>query len=156
MRHVFAALTAMALVLTTALPAAADQPFTFWMYGGGDRDKLTRALNCALLRIRTATCIAAVDVSYYAAHWVRYYPRADMGGRYGWTTGTWDSARIRIADDQDEGQDCDVLVHEIGQHLLRRRNDHILPIYALHDALLTDVCSIQPCQCFVPEPVDGN
>jgi hypothetical protein len=139
--------------LTVAVPAAADQPLTFWMYGGGDRDKLTRALNCALARIIAATCMP-VDVSYYAGHWLRWYPRGDMGGRYGWVTGaSWDDTRIRIADDQDEAQDCDTLTHEIAQHVLRRRNDHLLPLYGLHAAVLNSVCAVQgKCTCFTPEP----
>jgi len=127
------------------------QPLTFWMYAGGDRDKLTRALNCALDRVRWATCLP-LDVSYYAAHWVRWYPASLMGGRYGWLTGEWNAGRIRLLDDQDEEQDCDTLTHEIAQHLLRRSNGHVGAVYGLHEELLTAVCAVQPCTCLVPEP----
>src|SRR5688572_13535119 len=66
-------------------------PLTFWWYAGNGAE-LRPALECALTRIRNATCLP-VDVSMDAHHWVRQRPPEDMMGRIGWTFGSWSSER---------------------------------------------------------------
>lgn len=137
-------------VAYTGVVGADPNPLTFWWYAG-DRSELVPALECAIERIREATCLP-VDVSVDAAHWVRHKTAADLAPYGGWTSGTWASTRISIRDDLTVPQQCQVLVHEIGQHVLRRRNDHSGPEWGLSELLLTSVCSVQECECFNPEP----
>jgi hypothetical protein len=124
-------------------------PLTFWWWAG-DGAQLRPALECALERIRAATCLP-VDVSLDAHHWVRLKPPEQMGGRVGWTTGAWDNARISLKTPMGPMSNCRVLVHEIAQHVLRRRNDHAGASLMLDSALLESVCSVQDCRCFKPE-----
>lgn len=127
-------------------------PLTFWWYAG-DPAQLRPALECALERIRAATCLP-VDVSLDAHHWVRQKPPEAMGGRLGWTTGeSWDETRIALKDPMGPQTNCRVLTHEIAQHVLQRRNNdgHVAPIYQLSAPLLERVCAIWPCGCMVPE-----
>lgn len=132
-------------------------PLTFWWYAGNAAE-LRPALECAIDRIRTATCLP-VDVSLDAHHWVRQKPTEDMGGRLGWTTGSsWDSTRIALKTPMGPQTNCRVLVHEIAQHVLQRRNDagHVQPSFQLSEQLITNVCAVQaslgyPCGCSNPE-----
>jgi len=125
-------------------------PLTFWWYAG-DPTVLRPVIECALERIRAATCLP-VDVSMDAHHWVR---QKELAGLAGQTTGaSWDSTRIALLTGIDGNYACNVLVHEIGQHVLRRRNDHVQPSSAtqkLHADLLTSICEVQDCGCYVPE-----
>lgn len=128
-----------------------DEPLTFWWYAGNPAE-LRPAIECALERIRTATCLP-VDVSMDAAHWVRQ--KTDMGGLVGQTTGTWASTRIALKTPMGPQTNCRVLVHEIAQHVLRRRNDHVGANLHMDQALLDSVCSVQDCGCMNPESDDN-
>jgi hypothetical protein len=135
---------------------ANPNPLTFWWWAG-DGQQLRPALECALTRIRNATCLP-VDVSLDAHHWVRQKPAADMGGRLGWTTGSsWDDTRISLKTEMGPQTNCRVLTHEIAQHVLQRRNDdgHVAPVFQLSATLLERICAIWPCGCFNPES-DNN
>jgi hypothetical protein len=135
----------------TGVVQGSSNPLTFWWYAG-DPTVLRPAIECALERIRAATCLP-VDVSMDAHHWVRQ--KALGGGLAGQTTGaSWDSTRIALLTGIDGNYACNVLVHEIAQHVLRRSNDHIQPAsatQALHADLVAAVCDVQDCQCFNPE-----
>lgn len=126
-------------------------PLTFWWYAGAPA-VLRPGIECSLSRIRAATCLP-VDVSFDAHHWVRQYPAADMGGLTGRTLGTWDSTRIRVTDAADADHACRILVHEIAEHVLRRRSDHATTSgnSKLTEPLLTSICEMQDCGCFNPE-----
>lgn len=125
-------------------------PLTFWWYAGNPSE-LRPALECALERIRAATCLP-VDVSFDAAHWVRQRPPEQMGGRLDWVTGsTWDSTRIALKTPMGPQTNCRWLVHAIGQHVLRRRNDHAGANLHLDQALIDSICEVQDCGCSVPE-----
>jgi len=131
-------------------------PLTFWWWAGNGQE-LRPALECALTRIREATCLP-VDVSFDAHHWVRQKPASEMGGRLGWTTGsTWDSTRIALQTEMGPNSNCRVLTHEIAQHVLRRRNDdgHVAPLLRLNPEVLADICSKHVCGCFNPESTDN-
>lgn len=136
-------------------------PLTFWWYAGNAAE-LRPALECAIDRIRTATCLP-VDVSLDAHHWVRQKPTEDMGGRLGWTTGSsWDSTRIALKTPMGPQTNCRVLVHEIAQHVLQRRNDagHVPPSFQISEQLITNICAVQaslgyPCGCSNPETEDN-
>jgi hypothetical protein len=126
-------------------------PLTFWWYGAENVRSLP-TLECALGRIRAATCLP-VDVSLDAHHWFRFVEPEAIAGYAGYTSGTWASTRIRVTTASDAAYACDVLVHEIGQHVLRRRNDHVGPATTrtLTESLVTDICSRHDCECFQPE-----
>lgn len=129
-----------------------DNPLTFWWW---DRDPavLVPAMECALGAIRAATCLPA-DISFDAHHWIRMRAAEDMGGRTGLTTGTWASTRVAVLDTANTAHACRILKHEIAEHVLRRRNDHAVSSSnsKLTEALLTQVCAVQDCHCFNPEP----
>lgn len=135
--------------------AANPNTLTFWWWAGNGPE-LRPALECALERIRAATCLP-VDVSFDAHHWVRQKPPELMGGRLGWTTGTFDESRIALKTPMGPQTNCRVLVHEIAQHVLQRRNDdgHVSPPFQLSAPLLENICSIWPCGCMVPETEDN-
>ena len=137
---------------TQELQGTSPNPLTFW-YWAGDPDVLVPALECALARVRAATCLP-VDVSLDAHHWVRQMTRAAMGGRAGWTTGSVWSTRIRIDVDARDAYACDLVTHEVAIHTLRRASDHIGPNWpmVLDAPYLESICSVQECGCFVPEP----
>lgn len=126
-------------------------PLTFWWHAG-DPAQLRPALECALQRIRAATCLP-VDVSFDAHHWVRQKPPEAMGGRIGWTTGnSWLSTRIALKAPMGPQSNCRVLTHEIAEHVLRSRNDHAgEEPFILTAQLLESICSVRDCRCFVPE-----
>lgn len=140
----------------TGSVGASQNPLTFWWYAGNGAE-LRPALECALERIRAATCLP-VDVSFDAHHWVRQKPPELMGGRLGWTTGaTWDETRIALKTPMGPQTNCRVLVHEIAQHVLQRRNDdgHVPPAFQLSAPLLENICALWPCGCMVPESEDN-
>lgn len=135
------------------------QPLTWWRYTG-DRLELQDALDCALARLRAATCLD-LDVSYSAAHWVRQDSQAGMPtpSHLGYTWGSWNAARTKLRDDLSAPTACDVMVHE-ASHILRRSNGHVgtgasanpLPAAPLIDVPTLDaVCALQACTCYVPE-----
>lgn len=129
---------------------ADPNPLTFWWYAG-DGSQLRPALECALQRIRAATCLP-VDVSLDAHHWVRMKTAAQMGGREGWTTGQPDSTRIALKTPMGPQTNCRVLTHEIAEHTLRRRSDHAgEEPFILTEQLLESICSVQDCLCLNPE-----
>lgn len=152
-----------------AASASADQPLTFWRYGMPDQMRLQSALDCALARWRDATCLQ-MDVSYYAAHWVRWaYPADIPAGSTAVTSGaSWSSMRIRLLFSFDDDTACQVLTHEIA-HILRRNNGHsdedgsmsfpVVHVVASPRSHITQgdldaVCAKQPCACATPEPLD--
>jgi hypothetical protein len=100
-------------------------PLTFWWYAGNPAE-LRPALECALERIRDATCLP-VDVSL-------------------------DSTRIALKTPMGPRTNCRVLMHEIAEHVLRRRNDHggELP-YVMTQQMLDSICAVQDCPCMRPE-----
>lgn len=131
-------------------------PLTFWWWAG-DGQQLRPALECALTRIRNATCLP-IDVSIDAHHWVRQKPAELMAGRLGWTTGaSWSSTRIALQTEMGANTNCRVLTHEIAQHTLRNLNDagHVAPMFQLSADLLEDICSKHDCGCFNPETEDS-
>lgn len=142
-------------------PGLSPNPLTFWWHAG-DAQQLRPALECALTRIRNATCLP-VDVSFDAHHWVRQKPAAEMGGRLGWTTGSsYDETRIALKTVMGPNTNCRVLTHEIAQHVLQRRNDdgHVSPLPQLSAELIERICVTQeargnPCGCFNPESEDN-
>jgi hypothetical protein len=136
-------------------PGASPNPLTFWWWAG-DGAQLRPALECALQRIRAATCLP-VDVSLDAHHWVRQKPPEAMGGRLDWTTGaSWDSTRIALKAPMGPQSNCRVLTHAIAEHVLRRRNDHAgEEPFTLTAQLLESICTVRDCPCFVPE-TDAN
>lgn len=77
-----------------------------------------------------------------------------MGGRAGWTTGNWAESRVKVLDTYDATWACRILTHEIGQHILRQRNDHVGDPNdtRLFAPLLEDICTRHECGCFSPEP----
>lgn len=130
----------------------AAEELTFWWYSG-DRTQIVTALECAIQRIRAATCLP-IDVSVDARHWIRQRPPAEMPGNYGvtWTSDGWQTTRIALRTDlPTDFARCDVLVHEIAQHTMRATSTHAGPIYGLSEPLLNEVCSVQDCECFNPE-----
>lgn len=138
---------------------ADPNPLTFWWYAA-DPAEVRPAIECALERIRAATCLP-VDISLDAAHWVRQRTAESMGGRLGWTTGSsWDSTRIALKTLMGPQTNCRVLVHEIAQHVLRQANDHAGATYRLDQPLIDSICEVQDCGCSVPEtddnPVDST
>lgn len=152
-----------------AASAAADQPLTFWRYGMPDQMRLQSALDCALARWRAATCLQ-LDVSYYAAHWVRFALPQDMpAGATGVTSGaSWNSMRIRLMSTLADESLCPMLTHEIG-HVLRRNSGHsdedgsmsyvVTHVVSSPTSRITAgdidlVCSKQLCACAIPEPLD--
>ncbi len=136
--------------------SADPNPLSFWWYAG-DPKILRPALECALTRIRQASCLP-VNISFDAAHWIRQDTAAAMGGRSGWTTGTWASTRIRVLDTYDAAWSCRILVHEIGEHLLRKDNGHTgnPGNTRLVEPLLTAICAENDCGCYIPEPATGT
>lgn len=155
---------AAALALMGAAPEP-PQPLTFWWYASnGNEEKVRDALDCALERWRAATCIA-IDVSHYAAHWVRAVPADMLDGRAGWTTGSsWNATRIRLLQSMTPESMCMVLTHEIGAHVLRRSNRHPAldtssityePTSLLRSHITQEdidlVCARQNCGCSSPE-----
>jgi hypothetical protein len=144
-------LVALACCAFTGTDSANPNPLTFWWW---DRDPtiLRPALECALGRIRAAACLP-VDISFDAHHWVRQRAQSTMPGLSGTTTGPWLGTRIAVLDTADEDRACRILVHEIGEHVLRRRNDHAVSASNSHltATLLTAICSVQECGCFNPE-----
>jgi hypothetical protein len=129
-----------------------SNPYTFWWYATPAESipAVREAVECALVRLRAATCLP-FDVSFDAHHWVRIRYTADMSV-YGHTGGTWASTRISIR--EDSSSPCNILVHEVGHHLLRRSNYHVepqAPSAGLHEALLTSICLLHDCGCFNPE-----
>lgn len=130
-------------------------PLTFWWYAG-DPTVLRPMLECALGRVRGATCLP-VDVSMDAWHWVRQKSAAAMPGYAGKTNGTWDETRISILDTiTNPGYGCNVLTHEIAQHVLRRSDTHAAGYaesnkYKITEQVVTDICARLDCGCFNPE-----
>lgn len=156
MRTFAAIAIALATLAFTGERGADPNPLTFWWHAG-DPQELRPALECALTRIRNATCLP-VDVSFDAAHWVRQKPAEKMGGRLGWTTGSsWATTNIALKTVMGPNTNCRVLTHEIAQHVLRRRNDdgHVEPKFQLSAELLADICSKHVCGCFNPETQDN-
>ncbi len=115
--------------------SADPNPLSFWWYAG-DPKILRPALECALTRIRQASCLP-VNIR---------------------TTGTWASTRIRVLDTYDAAWSCRILVHEIGEHLLRKDNGHTgnPGNTRLVEPLLTAICAENDCGCYIPEPATGT
>lgn len=126
-----------------------DRPHTFWYAADAD---LLPAIECATARIAAATCldIAAVEDAH---HQVLIDSRADMGGLTGRVNGYWTDTRIRVREDVQVAQRCNILVHEIGEHVLRMSNDHAVSSRntVLTETLVTSICETQRCGCFAPE-----
>lgn len=154
-------------LLASAAHAQVPQPLTFWRYAG-DPVVLQAALDCAIPRWRAATCLP-IDVSYYAAHWVRTDLQANMpNGLSGLAWGNnWSNIRIKFSMSLTPEAACQVLVHEIG-HVLRRNYGHPCPPFTMchpatstvqsviSEADLNLVCAAQPCACFQPELASGG
>lgn len=166
MKRAVGALLACALVAAAPSPA---QPLTFWWWASsGHENEVRDALECALGRWRAAACIEGLDVSLDAAHWVRTAPADQLGELSGWTTGaTWNSTRIRLIETALPAHLCQILTHEIGAHVLQRRNDagHLsepddaishTPTSMRRGRItaedLEKVCERQDCGCNNPEP----
>jgi hypothetical protein len=159
------ALLLAALTVTAAADAQAPQPLTFWRYGMPDQWRLQQGLDCAIARWRAATCLP-IDVSYSAAHWVRFaLPQDIPGDSTAVTSGaSWNSMRIRVLSTLSEPALCPMLVHEMG-HILRRNSGHSdedgsMSYEVVHVASSTSlitthdlelVCAKQPCGCMIPE-----
>src|ERR1044071_7040160 len=94
------ALCAPLLVALLGAAAPSPNPLTFWWYATAPerQDAARVTLECALGRIRAATCLP-VDVSLDAAHWVRIRSVEEMPGVYGHLGGIWASTRIQLRED---------------------------------------------------------
>lgn len=142
-------------------PETESNPLTFWWWAGNGAE-LRPALECALERIRTATCLP-LDVSLDAHHWVRQKAPSAMNGRLGHTGGAdWDSTRISLKTPMGPQSNCRVLVHELAQHVLQRQNadGHVAPMFRLSAELIESICLVQEargimCGCFNPEAEDN-
>lgn len=125
---------------------------TFWYYAA-DPTVVQPALECALKRVRAATCLP-VDISYDAHVWVRQRANDDpvtCGGISNWF-GCTSQGYSRIWLRETLINPCNTLVHEIGQHVLRRSYSHAGSSAGyLHEAVLQEICAEQPCVCFHPE-----
>jgi hypothetical protein len=130
-------------------------PLTFWWWKGNPQE-LRPALECALTRVRNATCLD-VDVSFDAHHLVSQKAGADMPpGQVGHTGGSsWYDTRIDLQAQMGPNSNCRTLVHEIAQHVLRRSNSHVGAPWRIDADLLTAICSVQDCKCFNPETTDN-
>lgn len=140
--------------------ATGPQPLTWFRYGN-DPHGLQDALDCAIGRIRAATCLP-LDVSYSAAHWVRFDDAANMPDKLGYTWGpTWSAVKTKVRAGMTSERTCNVLVHEIS-HVLRRSNGHVGAAVssdpypgdsvALIDAATLDaICEVQNCGCYQTE-----
>ncbi len=131
----------------------------------GDPTVLRPAIECALTRVRSATCLP-VDVSLDALHLVRTKTPEQIGNRAGWTVGPWDMARISLRSDLQSYHWCPILTHEI-IHVLRRSNAHPCPGRSMSapDGVwskepggsrimtcdLEQICAVQGCACMVAE-----
>lgn len=139
-------------------------PLSFGVQGTADLAVLLPALYEALARLRAATCLV-VDVSLDAHHLVHFATPAEMGGRSGWTTGSWDAANIRLSTGLAADQVCPVLIHEM-VHVLRRSNTHpgpdgsfSAPVTHVHSEPVSKltaydvaaICGVQTCGCQNPE-----
>jgi hypothetical protein len=142
-------------------------PLTFWWWAG-DGTVLRPALECALARIRVATCLP-VDVSFDAYHWVRQKAPEAMGYQSGFANPGaypyWSEARVYLNNTLPPEATCPVLIHELF-HVLRRTNNHggidggftfevthvnSQPITRITADDLAKVCAVQPCGCQNPE-----
>lgn len=90
--------------------------------------KAQSAVQCAVGRWAAAAGIVGLTYSPTdgagADHYVEPRNSATMGGRAGWTVGgNWSTATIRVLKTMSAGDLCDVVVHEMGAHVLRRLND---------------------------------
>lgn len=133
---------------------ANPNPLTFWWYEGNPQE-LRPALECALTRIRNATCLP-VDVSFDAHHWVRQKPPEDMAGHVDWTTGdSWYATRTALVTNMGPNSNCRALTHAIAQHVLRRSNSHLGAPWRIDADLIAGICAVQACGCSVPETVDN-
>lgn len=118
-----------------------------------DPNVIVPALECALDRIRQATCLP-VETSDDGQHWVRQQPKSYMQKLSGRTTGrSWDNLTISILDTLPVPNTCRMLVHEIGEHVLRRSNDHAVSSSnsKLNAVLIESICQVQDCPCQNPE-----
>lgn len=137
-------------------------PQLTWFRWTGDQHVLQDGIDCALGRLRAATCLN-IDVSYEPAHWFRLKPQSGMPNPsllgYSWGA-NFGVAQSMIREDLAPQKMCDVMVHE-ASHLLRRSNGHVgtgasadplPPAPVLIDAPMLDaICALQSCGCFVPE-----
>ncbi len=162
----FLIVTTLFATVNVATAQIAQQPLTFWRYAG-DKVQLQAALDCAIGRLRAATCIPGLDVSYDAAHWVRQDLPENMPGATGITSGGFNSTRIKLASDiATDDKRCQILIHEI-VHVIRRDYGHPGPLgsmsypvtntTAIPRSRITPedigfICAKQNCQCFNPEP----
>jgi hypothetical protein len=156
-------------VLLLSSQALAEQPLTFWRYGGlRDRGELLVGLECAVARWRAAAGPAGLDVSMVGPHWVRWalpeeLPDA-MTPNTGRVNGPWYSTRVLINSTAEPEAVCSVLTHEL-MHILLRSNSHVgadggmnWPVLHVHSStskiLQSDidaVCARQTCTCSNPE-----
>lgn len=119
---------------------------TFW-YWAARPNVIVPALECALARVRAATCLP-VDISFDARVWVRERPAADLAPRIGQSV----SGNTRIVVSDQATNPCNVLTHEIGQHVLRARADHVDgDINYLSPNLVAAICARHTCGCQNPE-----
>lgn len=135
---------------------------TFWWYAG-DPTVLRPAIECALERIRVATCLP-VDVSFDAYHWVRQRTPADLAPFAAHSNGSFDESRMSISTNYTGFGACQLLIHEMF-HTLRRSNSHPCPSHAMSyptvnigepvstitQCDLDYICAKQSCGCQVPE-----
>jgi hypothetical protein len=150
--------------------ALAEQPLTFWRYGGlRDRGELLVGLECAVTRWRVAACPAGLDVSMAGPNWVRWalweeIPEA-MTPNTGRVTGNWyTGVRVLVNSSAEPEAVCGILTHEL-MHVLLRSNAHLgadggmnwatLHVHSSTSKILaTDidaVCTKQVCSCSNPE-----
>lgn len=91
--------------------------------------QLAQAGACAVGRWNTALHISGLSFvngigSTGADHYIQGRNSGSMGGRVGWTLGSsWNNTTVRILNTLNFGDMCDVLVHEIGSHVMRQLND---------------------------------
>lgn len=149
----------------TGNTGANPNELTWWWYAG-DPTVLRPAIECALSRIRAATCLP-VDVSLDAHQWVRQTTPADLpSGSAAFTSGPWSATRTKVSIAVTAAQMCPVLIHEM-VHALRHDWGHSgpdgsfsfpvthiasQPVSKLTTFDIGAICAVQQCNCSNPEP----
>lgn len=85
------------------------------------------ATNCAVNRWKAAAAVNGLNFSSSmgtgASHYIEPRNSGSMGGRTGWTIGTWANTTTRVLNTMSKEDMCDTIVHEIGCHTMRQANN---------------------------------
>lgn len=147
-------------------PAGTEEKLLqFNPYGShGEMSEMWGVMNCALTRVRRATCLDADLTLNTIEHRIRWAPDEEMpNGSSGYISGSnWDQQRIRLRWSMPETHRCPVLTHEI-IHALRKSYSHPCPEFSMSYPVtsasqskitqcdLDIICAKYDCGCQVPE-----